>query len=206
MTIIVGMALPAFTTSTKRKKLYREKEKLNALKEASENYFEDTFQFPLGLDDLVSDAHHASGWTGPYYTPGLALYGGQGAPDMKDEWGEDYLFQQTPPSKLVIRSRGPDLVLNTGDDLTVTADVTFIRRQVTLDELSVINAAILAYNKVYIGSDPLLPSWPSILSKLRAKGFLPSGTTTYDRDGWNTPYVPDPLGVSPVVRVTSGNL
>ena len=69
-----------------------------------------------------------------------------------------------------------------------------------------INAAILAYNKVYIGSDPLLPSWPSILSKLVAKGFLPSGTSTYDTDGWNTPYVPDPQGVSPVVRVTSSNL
>jgi len=203
MTILVGFSVPVIATEVKRQKVKAEKVELNAIKTAVVEYFDDTFTFPSSLGELVVNGDGVSGWAGPYYSPSLSLYGSGGSTATEDEWGTTYNMAAGGLSSRVVTSAGPDHAFGTGDDIAVTADVTSVRRKTTIEELEVINNAIVAYNVTYLSSNPLLPNYTTILSRLKATGYLPNGDTTYDQDGWNLAYVPDPVGVTPVVRVTS---
>lgn len=203
MTILVGFTVPVIATEVKRQKIKAEKSELNAIKNAIEDYFEDTVTFPSALGELVTNGDGVSGWAGPYYNPSLSLYASGGSAATEDEWGSTYGLTAPSTSSRVVTSPGADKASGTGDDISVTVDVTSIRRKITATELDVINNAITLYNSKYQSSSPLLANYTYILSRLQATSYLPNGDTTYEKDGWNLPYVADPIGVTPVVRVTS---
>jgi len=203
MTIIVGVALPAFSSGVRRQKVLRELQELNDIKESVENYFADTSAFPTAINDLLQNDQGLTGWAGPYYSPRLPSHGsGQTSPTV-DEWRSPYAVGLSGSSTCTVTSPGPNKALGNQDDITVTVDVTFIRRRQTLDELAIINSAILSYNKVYLSSEPLLPDWNGIQIQLVNKGYLPAGASDLATDGWGSAYVPDPSGVAPVLKVRS---
>lgn len=206
MTIVVGAAIPVISVSIDRSKKEETRNELNALKTAVEGYFEDLWAFPPDLNNLLQNLSGASGWVGPYISPPLSKHGSTLPVVDKDAWNEDYRLTFQGISFLEIRSPGPDMSFATTDDIAVEVDVTPIRRQVTLNELAILNAAVQAYNRLNLEIDPLQPSWTLILQKLRTQGFLPAGDTTLENDGWGSPYTPDPPGQAPVVRVGSTNL
>jgi prepilin-type N-terminal cleavage/methylation domain-containing protein len=205
MTVIAGLALPVMFTQVNRAKITREKGELAAIRTAVENHFSDTFAFPKKLESLLENKEKRAGWAGPYYNPGIPMFGsGGGTGSLEDQWSRKYKIGEKGVSVFVVESAGPDGVFSSKDDLSVTVDTTFIRRRVTLAELDAINSAVLSYNKLHIKSDPLPPQWNSLFLKLVAAGFLPAGDSSYKYDGWEKSYLPDPPGVTPVVRVISG--
>ncbi len=204
--ILVGTITPALTSEVKRQKAKKEAGELNTIQEAVENYFSDTSQFPTGILDLMAEKSQLQGWAGPYYSPGVSLFSSGRTKPEQDEWGRDYVAKATGDSTYLVCSAGPDAVQDTKDDISITVDVTHIRRGKTLEELEVINSAILKYNKVYAETDPLLADWNYIHGKLIYYNLLPSGGKAYEKDGWDLPYEPDPLGVTPVVKITSSKL
>jgi type II secretory pathway pseudopilin PulG len=203
MVVIMGIALPAISSETRRQKTREEIKELNSIKEAVENFFQDNFEFPDEIGDLLEDTGDFPSWAGPYYSPGLSMFGTGTSNPRKDAWNVDYRITAGGFSTFSVESAGPDREFDTDDDLVAAIDVSFIRRETTLEELDVINNAIRFYNSVYIGSDPLLPDWVYIHQKLVEKGYIPAGDSTYERDGWDEFYVPDPAGAVPVVRVKS---
>ena len=205
LTLVAGAAIPVISVSVDRRKKEETREELNALKTATEGYFQDLWALPADLNDLLLDPG-TPGWTGPYINPPISAHGST-LPDVdKDAWNSDYRLTFTGMSALEIRSPGPDLSLMSADDLTAHVDVTFLRRENTLEELAILNSAIQAYNRTYLDIDPLQPNWILILQKLRTQGFLPPGDVSLENDGWGSPYAPDPPGQSPVVRVGSTNM
>lgn len=204
--ILVGTITPALTSQIKREKAKKEAGELNSIHDAVENYFSDTSEFPKGILDLLAEKSELPGWAGPYYTPGLSLFSSGRTKPEQDEWGRDYVTKITGESSYLIRSAGPDAVQDTKDDISITVDVTHVRRNKTMEELDVISSALLKYNKAYAEKDPLLPSWSYIHGKLVSYNLLPSGGKTYENDGWGLPYEPDPPGVTPVVKITSSKL
>jgi hypothetical protein len=146
-----------------------------------------------------------AGWTGPYVqTTGRDLRTGGNAVEL-DGWSFPYALTRSGPSVLELTSPGADGVVGHLDDHTVRVDVTRIRRAVTLERLATINQAITLYNADFHTSDPLPGSWPLVLSKLVARGFLPAAAP-FENDGWDRPFVPDPPARLPVVRVASAAL
>ena len=203
MSIMVGIAVPALTTEVKRQKVNVQIGEMDAIRTGIENYFHDTSIFPEDMGELRLNTAGVSGWVGPYYLPRPSVLWSGGAGYDTDVWGNRYRARPLGFSLYEVRSSGLDAVFNSNDDIFVEANVEYIRREKTVEELEVINSAITSYNEVYIGSEPLLPNWTWILQALVQKGYLPLGDTTYDTDGWENPYVPDPVGVTPVVRATS---
>lgn len=206
MTILVGAAMPMVSSEVRKQKVKDEIDRLNAVKTATESYFTDTGVFPDEIGDLVTNDDGVAGWLGPYYNPPVSRSTAGGSGYELDSWNTAYRLTQAGVSTLTVESAGSDRAFNSNDDLSVSVDTTYIRRTITLEELDVINGAILAYNKVYIGTAPLLPSWSSIRSQLVSAGYLPAGDTRYDTDGWGFAYTPDPPGAAPVVRVNSTTL
>lgn len=206
LALLVGAAIPVVSVSIDRSKKKETREELNALKEGVEAYFHDVWVLPGELGQLLENKSKVKGWAGPYINPPLALNSST-LPDIsKDAWNQDYILKYTGSSGLEIQSPGPDGTPKTSDDIIIQVDVTYIRRESTIEELEIINSAIQTYNKAYLGEDPLPPDWDLIVSKLVFRGFLPAGNEDLETDGWGQAYQPDPLKKAPVVRVTSANL
>lgn len=206
LTIIVGAAIPVISAQVDRSKRDETKEELNALKIAVEGYFHDVWALPGDLNELLMNNAGVSGWVGPYINPPLDTHKSTLPVITKDAWNNDYTVTYPSASRMDLASPGPDGAFATPDDISIQIDVTFIRRKATLEEVEIINHAINAYNSVYLETDPLIPNWTLIFQKLQATGFLPSGDPDLATDGWGSDYIPDPPGMSPVVRITSPNL
>lgn len=93
-----------------------------------------------------------------------------------------------------------------GDDLAVVIDVTPIRRRQTLAELSLLDAAVAAYNSGHLPDDPLPTKFGALLEVLSDGGYLPSDTSSWQTDGWGDAYLAKPVGSSPPMGVTSTHL
>jgi prepilin-type N-terminal cleavage/methylation domain-containing protein len=74
-------------------------------KVSSHNYFSDTGSLPTTLNNLITNPG-VSGWNGPYL---------RDVGDFKDGWGNDYIYDNLNG---YIRSKGPDGINGTSDDLT----------------------------------------------------------------------------------------
>ena len=138
-----------------------------------------------------------------------ALISGQPTPELdlsKDAWNNAYQVVQNGSSQLEITSLGPDATADTADDLDQVVDVTPIRRAQTLTELLTVNSAITSYNAENLPATPLSTTYSTLLSELVTAGYLPSGTTRFDADGWGDAYVLDPPASSPPVAVESTNI
>lgn len=206
LTVMAGAALPVVSKSLTRTRVSETRAELSLLGPAVLAYFEDTGGFPPTFDDLERNASRVAGWTGPYARALLATHPRSDLSLSQDAWGRDYLVVLDGDSELSIVSVGPDGKRNTDDDITLVVDVTPVRRKQTLEELAILNAAILAYNKVRLPDAPLRPALKTILDDLQDAGFLPEGTDRFEKDAWGDAYVPDPLGRIPVVAMKSRNM
>jgi hypothetical protein len=142
-----------------------------------------------------------AGWAGPYL-PGVVtdqitqLTGYQ-----VDAWSRQYKLQVNG-DVLTITSAGEDAAFGDPQDISIQLNVAWIRREKTLDTLKLINQAIALYNGQYQATVPLSTSWSAALDQLIAKSFLPQ-RIGFEFDGWAKAFVADPVGKSPLVRVTS---
>jgi len=204
MTILVSVTVPVVSKQVASQKIKTQKTNMNMIGEAIEVFFDDNGAFPSSMADLLTDSGSFSLWAGPYYDTslGASLFGGDASPD-DDAWGNQYLFSALSASSLRVSSPGPDQTAATGDDISLTVDVTFLRRRTTLEELEKINAAILAYNDAYLPGTPLPANWTTILSTLISEGYLQPEGGAYATDGWGNAYEPVPAAATPVVRVRS---
>lgn len=203
MAILVGASIPVASMAVNSKATRATREELDGLQLAVVEYFRDTKQLPSAISDMEIDPG-VTGWAGPYLqafsidsTSGLSQY-------AVDAWSAPYQLAATT-SSLTITSSGLGKVMGDANDLSVTVDVTPVRREETLNQLRKINLAIDSYNATYLVSDPLPSNYSSLLSKLVAKGYLPS-TRPFETDAWGSPFQADPAGAMPVVQVRSTNI
>ncbi|MCB9913594.1 MAG: prepilin-type N-terminal cleavage/methylation domain-containing protein [Planctomycetes bacterium] len=203
MAILAGAAVPVASMAINSKKRTVTLEEMDGLRLAAAEYFRDTGALPTAVAQMETDPG-LDGWAGPYLqrfsidqASGLSQY-------SVDAWSQPYTLTATS-SVLSIASPGLGGVSGDANDLFVSLDVTAIRRDMTLDLLEVVNGAINRYNATWLDSDPLPASISSLLDKLVARGYLPAPEPFTD-DYWGDALVADPLGLTPVVRVTSIHL
>lgn len=203
MAIVVGAAVPV----TSRVVTYRARkatnEELALLAEASTEFFRDTGRLPDAVAELLTDPGD-SGWRGPYL-PGVVADELSGLTGYEvDAWSRPYSVSAAG-DVLTIASRGEDASFGTDRDLTLATDVTPVRRAQTLERLRILNNAIALYNAAYQATDPLPADFAQVYARLTTTGFLPADAD-FQQDAWGQPFVEDPLGQAPVVRVGSSSL
>ena len=92
---------------------------INTIETALKQYRLAMLQYPTGQDGLQALIEQPSGdqnnrWRGPYLEPDN---------DLKDPWGNDYDIEYPTVAggnqqTILIRSAGPDMAMNTEDDIT----------------------------------------------------------------------------------------
>lgn len=205
-TVIAGMAVPIYTLQVARDKILETRAEMQRFVPAYYTYFQDTGKLPASTDNLLTNGANAAGWNGPYLAPNVGRRPISQTSLSKDAWNNAYTYTLSGTSQVTIRSRGPDQIVNNSDDLTEIVDVVAQRRLLTVDELETLNTAVTAYNAKWLATDPLVPPLATILSKLNAKGFLPTPYTRYLTDAWGTALVESPSGATPVVKIVSTHL
>ncbi len=219
LAVVGGMAVPVVAAKLTRDKVDETRKELQTLVPAIENFWRDCRRFPATLSALESNVPAVAGWTGPYAT---ALLSGRPGVDLsldKDAWNQPYVLTAgssngysptTATNQITIKSGGPDRTAGTSDDLTQIVDVVFLRRDETLDELEILNAAIQAYNDQFLASAPLPTNLDQLLAALYNANLLPrpSGNSQDPllTDGWGSRYAASPPNVTPVVRLASPNV
>ena len=182
------------------------REELDLLSRTCADYFQDVGAFPATLDGLIVNpgATAAPGWAGPYL-PGVVTDNLTNKPGyLVDSWSRPYTLSANG-DVLRITSAGDDAEANSGDDLWIELDVTWIRRAQTLTRLEIVNRAIGAYNSLYLTSDPLPLDYIAMRKKLVAAKVLPDDAS-YAGDAWGLGFVANPAGKLPVVKVDSPKL
>ncbi|MCC7015120.1 MAG: prepilin-type N-terminal cleavage/methylation domain-containing protein [Planctomycetes bacterium] len=200
MAVLVGAAVPVTSKILAYKAKKATREELQVLADACAELFRDSGVLPDSVADLLADSG-VSGWSGPYL-PGVVTDAVSGLSGYEvDAWSRPYQLDATA-DVLSITSSGGNATFGDTDDLEIALDVTWIRRQQTLDELKLINQAVQLYNGLYLTTDPLDSDWSSALDQLVLRGMLPT-KAEYLNDAWGVPYVSDPQGLTPVVRIQS---
>lgn len=203
MAIVAGTAIPLASTAIHSKARRATLEELETLQPNVVDYFRDTGQLPTALTDLESDPG-VTGWTGPY----LHAFGNDRISGLSrsavDAWSHAYRLESTT-STLTITSAGRSGAMDDGDDISVTIDVTSVRREDSLRTIEIVDRAIQLYNASWLTTDPLPADYSALLDKLVARGYLPAAAP-FELDGWGDAFVPDPAGLTPVVQVTSTHL
>lgn len=203
MAILAGAAIPVTVKVLTYKARQATRDELALLGSAAAECFRDTNVLPGAIADLIVDPG-TTGWSGPYL-PGVVtdqLSGQTGY--LVDAWSRAYRYS-TSGDTITLSSDAEDAAFGSPDDLVLDVDVTWIRREKTLEQLRVINQAIVLYNGQYQTTDPLPANWTLALDKLVLRGALPS-TNGLQSDAWGSAFVEAPAGSAPVVRVTSPNV
>jgi general secretion pathway protein G len=200
--LLVGVVTPAFGTMVRSKARTDTTNEMQLLSNAALDFYGDVGSHPTDVNQLLVAT--GAGWSGPYISgttddPWSGLSG-----HRIDGFGTAYRFTRSGV-RLTITSGGPDRTLGNADDLVLVADATPLLRKRTLDRLAVVNTAITQYNSVHLATSPLSGNWTVAYSRLVTAGFLPIGGPERN-DAWGTAFVGDPVGATPLVRVTSTNL
>jgi prepilin-type N-terminal cleavage/methylation domain-containing protein len=226
--ILAGVTAPIAAAVITRNRIDDTRREMKSFVAAIQNYYWDCKAWPTSLSQLQTNSPAATGWNGPYATDLLSGKAGSKLSLDQDAWGQAYVLPTytypsggsgspitfTPPpsvNQITIRSKGPDQVANTADDLTQAIDVTALKRKETVDELNVLNAAIAAYNRQYLTTAPLPGNnMTNLFEALYTANLLvrPAGGATdpLKTDGWGTAYTAQPANVTPCVRLTSSNI
>ncbi len=204
MAIIAGAAIPVASMAINSKKARATADELEGLQLAASEYFRDTGELPTAIASLETDPTGVSGWAGPYLQrfsidplSGLSQY-------AVDAWSNAYRVSASG-SLLTISSGALGGVHGDSNDISVTLDVTPIRREQTLKTIALINGVIVKYNETYIATEPLTSNYSNLLQQLVNRNYLPS-TAPFELDAWGDAFTADPATLTPVVRITSTNL
>lgn len=203
MAMLAGAAIPVASKALSSAARKATREELVQLGAAAQEYFRDTNVAPQEILDLERDSS-AAGWVGPYLAGAMQDQLATGSGYTTDAWSREYRVKLAG-DVLTITSSGADAALDTDDDVRLQVDFTPIRREETLEELKTINQAVTLYNGLHGVDAPLSSTWKSALTTLVDSGFLPD-FDAYAEDAWGNPYVGDPVGKSPLVRVASSSV
>ncbi len=206
MAIVVGAAVPVTSKVLSYKARNATREELEYLSGACADYFQDVGSFPASLEALIVQPSPkiAPSWAGPYL-PGVVTDKITNKPGyLVDAWSRAYTLKATG-DVLRIRSLGEDATADSDDDIWIELDVTWIRREKTLERRDTLNRAIGLYNPLYMNTDPLPVNFTTARKKLVAAKLLPDDAV-YATDAWGDAFVVDPAGKLPVVRVESIHL
>ena len=201
MSILAGVAVPVAMKSLTSKARKATRDEIELLSLGVQDFFRDTNQLPTTLVELeVAPVPALAGWSGPYL-PGAVADSISGSSGYQvDAWSRAYDYSIVG-DVATIRSRAEDGMASTTDDLSIDVNVTFLRREATLDQLRIINQAVSAYNATYAFAPPLPTTYASIRTTLTTEGLLPA--SGYDVDAWGTAFEPE---ATPVVKIRSVNL
>jgi len=198
--VLLGAAVPVRDQVRSYRARQSTREELQSLRDASAQFFRDTRRLPAAIAELVV-APADKGWAGPYLpwleTDPIA----QLDEYQLDAWSRAYRLD-VQGDHMSIASPGEAGQFEDGPELAVQLDATAIRRKETSDALRRINQAIAVYNGQHQFTEPLSPQWSTALDQLVAAHFLPQ-RKGHEIDGWGHPFIADPVGKSPLVRVAS---
>jgi len=202
ISMLAGVILPTSGAILRSKGRRATIEEMGLIAAASQEFYRDTRQFPSDPLDLLGSG--TAGWSGPYL-PGVVddPWSGQ-AGYAVDGFGTDYVFAASGV-QMTITSLGADRTSGTADDIQLDVNVTALLRQMTMDELRVINVAITQYNALHLAINPLPGDFAVALSVLEGASFLPIGSD-YGTDEWGDAYTGDPPAVSPMTAAISVNI
>lgn len=201
LSILAGVAVPVALKSLTSKARKATRDEIELLSVGVQDFFRDTNRLPTTLVELeVAPVPALAGWSGPYL-PGAVADSISGSSGYQvDAWSRAYDYA-VAGDVATIRSRAEDGLPATADDLSIDVNVTFLRREKTLDQLRIINQAVSAYNATYAFTPPLPASYQGIRQRLATEGLLPS--SGYDVDAWGDAFEPE---ATPVVKIRSVNL
>ncbi|MBI4880156.1 MAG: prepilin-type N-terminal cleavage/methylation domain-containing protein [Planctomycetes bacterium] len=202
---IAGLVAPAAMVLLRQADTDETVLRLDSVGEAAYAYFQDTLQMPATLDDLTADPG-VSGWSGPYISSGYVA-DATGVADVEvDGFGEPFALTLLDATTLRIRSYGSDRAAGGNDDLDRVVNGAPVLREITLERMSIFNAAILSYNRNYVQGQPVLPAdVAAAFDILVSAGYLPNDTDLLV-DGFGDAFLPDPEGQVPMVAVYSPNV
>ena len=193
MALLAGVVAPVASTMINRAGRAATLEELEVFAAAVEDYFEDTSALPGEVMDLLVD-DGVSGWAGPYLSGAVTDAGAASTDFEADAWANPYRVTVAGDT-WTLASRGPDRTVGGTDDLSVTVDVSGVRRRVTEERLAVINAAVLNYNDYWLVVDSgtgrpveLADDWDTARTRLVSTGFL-SNAAEYGTDAWGDDFV-----------------
>jgi type II secretory pathway pseudopilin PulG len=203
LAILIGAAVPASNRwrSVQERKVTQYQ--LQKLCDASARFFRDTRRAPISIAELITKPVDKS-WSGPYLQCEATDPIEQLAEVQLDPWSRPYRFE-AHGDEVDIGSAGEDGKFDEGEAFEARLDIARIRREETLSALRRINQAIALYNGQHQFTEPLSSEWSTALDQLVAARFLPC-RNDFEIDGWGKPFVADPQGKAPLVRVASQSL
>lgn len=203
LALLVGAALPLRSRLVTHGARGETRATLDRLGESAVAYLRETNAVPASIADLLEprDRRGGSGSPGPGAARGPAR---ARARRGVDAWQRELRLVRRGHT-LCLTSAGEDGEFGSRDDLSLELSVPWLRREKTLEQLRVLNRAIVLYNGEHQVRDPLPADWGPALDRLVARGCLPSAAP-YRLDGWGDEFVADPPRSTPVVRVRSVNV
>lgn len=202
LTMLAGIAVPLVYLEVTREREDATAREMDHLVSACLCYFHDTLRLPEQVADLAVGPGGVVGWAGPYIAYGATRPGSD--PDyLVDAWDRRYEIIPGNDSHITLYSSGAE-VEDLQDDIVRWIDVTPQRRELTLERLSIVNAAIDRYLRVHPDHRFLLDV-AGVIATLRAAGYL-NRDRELEEDGWGHAWIPDPPGLPPILRLTSRHL
>ena len=199
ITILAGVALPGIGSLIRRQREDESAARMKEIQIAVKAYARDLLQVPNELRLLASST--AASWRGPYIQD--QMQGISADPDFaKDAWSNAFAWSATSNEEGQLVSAGANGVLGDADDLSLTIDVRPILREITIERMAVINAAIRLYNLRHQGSSPLTGSVAQVLATLQIQGFL-SASAAVTKDAFGATWLADG---SPVTALYSSKV
>ena len=105
--VLAAVVVANFSGKGKTARIKATRASIAAVCTAIDMYEVDTGRFPTSLQGLLSSSGEPN-WNGPYLRGGLPA----------DAWGTAFGYSQQGDNSYMVRSAGPDLAMNSGDDIT----------------------------------------------------------------------------------------
>ncbi len=210
--ILAGTMIPTTAAILDLERQNATQANMDALSTAIRYLYDDNDRFPAQLSHLSSAANPGGypNWRGPYISAKFLSTEITDNSVLYDKWRQLYRFQDLGGGQFLIWSPGADRAFsanytNPGDDIVkivvatdIIAKKTANRITRTLEEMSLINVAIVNYNKTVPPNPNLVPyrgNWVAALNILQARSFVAPGAE-YLTDAWGRQYTFDGSRVS----------
>jgi type II secretion system protein G len=172
--LFIGILSPFVVAHLKRARIIATKDKMEALNEALQLYYECQFDLPSSLSSLEPNYIRSREYSGDY---------------MEDAWRNTIVYNKSDSKTATLTSYGPNRTSGGGDDIVCYVDCTAIYKEYkreTQDALRVISESALEYVENGGSLDSSLTSDDATFSQ-----YLP--TEEYKYDPWGTKSEPGAL-------------
>jgi len=163
LALLIGILSPFVVAHLKRARIIATKDKMEALNEALQLYYECQFDLPSNLSSLEPDYIRSRLYSGDY---------------MEDPWRKTIVYSKSDSKTATLTSYGPNRSSGGGDDIIYYVDCTGIYKEYkreTQDALRIISESALEYLENGGSLNSSLTSDDSTFSQ-----YLPSDDYKYD--------------------------